>query len=64
MPLAPPAVVQAGTRFALAVMVTGAAAVVEKGMEAGIGAAAPLNLSESVYIPCKKKKAIIMTSAK
>eukprot|EP01046_Picozoa_sp_COSAG06_P000432 COSAG06_NODE_12_length_35417_cov_270.698992_14_plen_46_part_00 len=45
-------------------MVTGAAAVVEKGMEAGIGAAAPLNLSESVYIPCKKNKAIIMTSAK
>ena len=53
MPLAPPADVQDGTRFALAVMVTGAGAVAEKGIEAGIGAAAPLKVSESVYIPCE-----------
>lgn len=48
MPLAPPADVQDGTRFALAVMVTGVGAVAEKGIEAGIGAAAPLKVSESV----------------
>eukprot|EP01043_Picozoa_sp_COSAG02_P057554 COSAG02_NODE_7006_length_3229_cov_41.784026_3_plen_64_part_00 len=56
MPLAPPADVQDGTRFALAVMVTGVGAVAEKGTEAGIGAAAPLKMSESVYIPCEPNR--------
>ena len=48
MPLAPPADVHDGTSFALAVMVTGAGAVAEKGMEAGMGAAALLKVRESV----------------
>lgn len=48
MPLAPPAVLQEGTRFALAVMVTGAGAVAEKGILVGIGVVALLNLSELV----------------
>lgn len=48
MPRAPPAVPQPGIFFALALTTTAGEAVAEKGMPAGMGPAAPSNLSDSV----------------